>query len=241
MLKRLAALNFVFLTVIAKAQMDSGIVSVYQPAINNAIAVYHQFRGDALNLYKGPAQEQYSLSESGNPYFGNGDWSSGSVYYEGVLYDHVSLKYDLARDELVVLNPNSRNAFYLFKPRVDWFTLGNKTFINLKKDGNKTLPPEGYYEQLAKGPITLLQKYTKSYQEKFSVGNVEKRFDEKNRFYAVKDNVYHRLSKAKSLYALTGNLESQIKDQIKKEGVNPKNFTEATLTTIARLYNQLSQ
>jgi hypothetical protein len=106
---------------------------------------------------------------------------------------------------------------------------------------SKSALPEGYYEQLTNGSITLLQKHTKSYKEKFIVGNVEKHFDEKSRFYALKDGVFHHISKAKSLYALTGRLESQIRERLNNEGLKPKNFTEATLTTIARYYNQLSQ
>jgi hypothetical protein len=241
MLKELAAMYLSLVTVVAAAQNDSGTAPVYQAAVSNALAVYHQFRGVESNLYMGLAVEQNNLSGNMNPYFGNGEWNSGSVHYEGVRYDHVLLKYNLVRDELVVLNPNTRNAFYLFKPRVESFTLGTRNFVNLRRKDHRSAPDTGYYERLAEGSITLLRKHVKSYQEKFGNANIEKRFDEKSSFYAVKDGVYYRLSKVKSLFALTGSLEGQIKDQLKNDRIELKSFTEATLTAITRYYNQINK
>lgn len=241
MLKRLAALKLLSLTMTAGAQTGPDTAAPYQAAVNNAIAVYQQFRGHESNLYIGLALEQSNVSAKGSAYYGTNDWFRGSVFYDGAKYDSVLLKYDLVRDELIALNPVTRNAFYLFKQRVDYFTLGNKTFINLRKGRGASLPSEGYYEQLAKGSLTLLEKHTKSYQESFSIAGVEQRFDEKAHFYALKGGVYHALSNAKSLYALTGNYKNQIKEQLKKQNLESGKNLELTLVTIAQYYNQANQ
>lgn len=239
MLTRLTAWPLVFFSLAANAQTDS--IAPYKAAVNNAIDVYRQYRGTESNLYIGPAVEQSNFSGKGTPYYGSGDWFTGSVLYDDALYENVLLRYDLVRDELVAQNPTTRNAFYLFKERVGYFTLGDKTFINLKKSGHKSSPAEGYYQLLAQGSMTLLKKLTKSYQESFVAGSVEQRYDEKTVFYALKDNVYHELSNAKSLYSLAGTYKNQIKDAIKKGGRDSDKNLELMLTSIAQYYNQLNQ
>jgi hypothetical protein len=237
MLEKITALSSVFFTLMAGAQSDSG--AVYQSAVNNALAVYHQFRGDESNLYQGVVQEPYRVSGSSTPYF-NSDWQTGTVFYDGVQYNDALLKYDLLRDELVVQNSRTGNAFYLFKPRVDSFTLGERKFIHLKKESSKTAPPEGYYEKLTNGALTLLERHAKFYQEQFRTNNVEQHFEEKTTFYVLKDGVYQKLSGAKSLYAMTGNWKNKIREQLKQQGVEKQNDLQKTLTAIAETYNQLS-
>lgn len=227
------------LPLLAQAQTDTG--AVYQQAVANAMKVYQQARGNELNLYKGIAEEPFKFSGKGTPYFGSGDWSTGSVLYENVEYNNVLLKYDLLHDELVALNPKTHKAFYLFKPRVESFTMEGKTFVNLKKSGNRSAPAEGYYEQLTQGPITLLQKHSKTFEDRLGVSVVEQRFNEDNRFYALKDGVYHSISNAKSLYTLAGNAKAQIKDRMKKQEEELEKNPEAELTTIATIYNQLNK
>lgn len=239
MSKRLTAFLPLVCALVCHAQADS--TTPYNAAINNAIKTYQRFRGTESNLYIGPALEQSNFAGKGSPYFGTGDWFTGSVFYDGTLYENVMLKYDLVLDQLVVLNPNTRNAFYLFRPRVDDFYLGERFFVNLKKEKNKSAPAEGFYEQLTDGPITLLRKYTKSYQENFFAGNIEQRYDEKNRFYALKDETYHEVSNAASLYALCGNYGKQIKDGLKKQNLASDNNTEQIFRAIAQQYNQLAK
>jgi hypothetical protein len=241
MLKRLTAFLSLLVALTAAAQSDSSKNLPYLTAVKSALAVYSQFRGTESNLYVGPAVEQSGFSGNGTPYSGNGEWMSGSVLYDDALYENVLLKHDLVRDELLALHPVTRVAFYLFKPRIEYFTLGGKTFIHLEKKNQKSSPSPGYYQLLASGALILLKKQTKSYQENFVAGNIEQRFDEKTRFYALKDGVYHELSNAKSLYALTGPFKNTIRERMKKDGVDPDKSLEPTLSSIAKHYNQLNQ
>lgn len=236
MRRRLIAINCVLFSTIVHAQTDTSASAVYQPAVANAVRVYRQFRGDQSNLYQGPVVEQSNFSGKGNPYFGGNDWFIGTVLYGGETYENVSLKYDLVRDQVVVLDPSIHSAFYLFKPRVIAFTLGNRRFVNLKNNTGSS-PAEGYYEVLADGAITLFQKRSKSLQESIGTGGIEQRYDEKTRFYAMKDGVYRDISSEKDLYALTGNFKAGIKDEVEKQGASNKN-PEETLRLIARSYNQ---
>jgi hypothetical protein len=238
MLKRLIALPLACMAFVANAQTGPLADTITQPAVDYALDVYKSFRGDESNLYTGIAVEQSSVSARNTPYFGTGDWFTGSVVFDGVTYNGVTLKYDLVRDEVVVLNPKTRNAFYLFKPRVASFTLGAKSFINLGNDGRKSAPDEGYYEQLVNGPITLLKKWTKAYKENFALSNVDQRYDEKTRLYVLKDSVYRSVSGAATLYSLTGSHKNSIREQVKKAGVSSKSDSEETLVAIARTFNQ---
>ena len=240
MSKPLTAFLSFFCALLCHAQSDSA--EHYSAAINNAVQVYQRSRGTESNLYIGPALEQSNFSGKGSPYYRSGDWSTGTVLYDGTVYENVSLKYDLVLDQLVVFNPNTRTAFYIFKPRVENFSLGDKYFINLRKGTNRSAPSEGFYEQLTEGPITILRKDTKTYQENFGIGNVvEQRYDEKIRYYAMKDGVYHELSNANSLYALCGSYSKQIKDNLKKQTLTNQTNNEQTFRAIAEQYNQLAK
>lgn len=240
MLKKLTALTMLLPALAARAQIDPANASVYLPAINNAIAVYNNFRGDESNLYNGLAQEPYELQANGTPYFGTGDWFKGKVQYDNVIYQNAILKYDLVRDLLLVQNPASRNSFSLFKPRVDWFTLGDRMFVNLKKGMGVNPPAEGYYEQLCQGSITLFEKWTKSFQETLANNSIDRHVEEKTKFYALKDGVFYPIPGVKALFKLTKDRKGEIKKQLKRNHIKPRRNLQTGLAAIAQYYNQLS-
>lgn len=241
MLKKLAAAIFFFPALTAGAQSIAPDTAVYMPGVDSAIAVYQRFRGDESNLYAGLAQEPYNLTTKDYPFFGVNQWYVGSVCYDGTLYKNAVMKYDLVKNQLLVQNMANQDAFYLFSPRVRYFTLGDRLFINIQQNGNKNAPPAGFYEVLCKGPITLLEQHSKAYQETITTTTVEQRFDEKSRFYALKDQVYYPLSGMKSLYALTGNLKAQLHKELRKQHIKPRQDLRLALVTVAQSYNQLSR
>lgn len=241
MLKKLAAALFLLPSINAGAQAMATDTAVYAPAVDSAIAVYQRFRGNESSLYEGLAQEPYNVTAKDYPFFGLNQWYHGSIFYNGALYNDAVLKYDLVKNVLLVQNASNQNAFYLFTPRVRYFTLDDRMFVNIQNSADKNPPPPGYYQLLAKGPITLFEQFSKAYQETLTSTVVEQRFDEKRKFFALKDRVIYPISNAKALYALTGNLKSQLRKSLKKQHIKPRQNLELGLTTIAQSYNQLSR
>src|SRR5689334_16687899 len=91
---------------------------LYRQALDNAVGYYNQFRGGpTAGLYNGPEQVGYFYFIEGSAYFGSSEWQKGTVFYDGIYYPDVTLKYDQVKDVVLVPHPNGYTAIGLFGPR----------------------------------------------------------------------------------------------------------------------------
>src|SRR6201989_3108776 len=146
------------------ARSDS---SSQHTALNNAVVLYNGALDIQVPIYSGPEYYFYDPHIKGNAYYqDNNGFSKGSVYYDGTMYNNMSLLYDVNTDQLAVLFPNRISKFIVQKERVQTFDYLGAHFINVNKDTlpNKTVLESGYYRQLYNGKLEVLAKYTKSMQ-----------------------------------------------------------------------------
>src|SRR5580704_11895584 len=85
-------------------QPDTSFTSI---SVKNAIEVYHRILNNASGLYNGGEYVKYYFNfEDGSPYFGINDSVPGSIFYDGVMYRNIFMKYDEVKDEVVIWNNN---------------------------------------------------------------------------------------------------------------------------------------
>ena len=100
----------------AFAQITAIDSSSQQYAFNNAVSILNTSIGNSSRLYNGPEYYFYDPLIKGNAYFLDvNSFTTGSIYYNGVLFSGVPMLYDLYKDEVVVLLYNHFQNFLFWQ------------------------------------------------------------------------------------------------------------------------------
>ena len=116
--------------------------------------------GIYAGIYRGKLPGVYPYKFNGTYYWDRKEFQRGDVMYNGRLYKDIYLNVDAYQGELEVRPLENTSAMVVFRDQVAWFTMGQKTFVNLRYLGY-TEAPEGFYEVLRDGETPLLLKVEK--------------------------------------------------------------------------------
>jgi hypothetical protein len=188
-------------------------------------------------IYNGKMHIIYPSAVSGCAYFLNEDWQPGSIMYNEIYYPSVWLKFDLVKKEVIIQHSNALTPIILFSPRVQYFTIAGKDFINLKDENTLNLPP-GIYQKIGKGIMILFINRSKFLEEQVTQNGIERKFYEKNKFYIVKDGISSNIRNQRDIWTLTKERKSAIRNDLKRKGLKFKKQPEATLIEVANYYNE---
>jgi hypothetical protein len=177
----------------------------------------------------------------GDPYFITGDFSKGWVNYSGRKYDSLSVMYDVARNQVVILGYDQKSRIVLQNEFVDSFGLLGHTFIKLKEDHQQNLYNTGFYDMLYNGKVQFVARRIKAMNMKIEGMVVVRPFYVKDRFYVHKDGLYYLVNRRKDVYHLFDDKIHEIKKLMRKQHlkIRRKNFEQAT-TKVTALYDQLT-
>jgi hypothetical protein len=206
---------------------------------DSLISIYYKQQGLTLPIFSGRKYYGYGANIEGNPYYFYPDWQTGSVLYEGVRYNNLSVQYDIYQDQVLVTNSIGL-PFNLYSERVEEFSLPNMTFVRLRPDKNHDLK-EGFYQKLVDGKLTVYARRVKILDEKVDVTGIERKFIASNVYYVQKDGKYYVIRNKRSIYNLLDDNRSKINDFLSERNIRYKTDPETTLIQIAQLYNQLSK
>ena len=210
---------------------DSG---VYLPS-EKAIEEYLNMKGANLPVYNGIEHLGYLRMIEGSAYYKTSYWEKGSVFYDGILYKDVYLKFDMITDEVIIRQPTNLLAIILFSPRVNYFYFLDNFFIYIPDTGHLSIPV-GFYEQLTKGKISLLAKRKEIIEEKITT-ELTRRFVRRDEFYILKENNYYVIKNEKDVLNLLGEKKKRIKQYLKNNKVKFHRNREKALVKIAEQYN----
>ena len=211
-----------------------------QKAVQSLISIYHQFLGNQAGLYNGPEYEPYPMRfKEGQPYFEADSFSLGSVRYDGLDYSKVFMKYDLVRDELLILNHDGFNKINLIKDKVVEFSLFNHRFINIIPDSStqSSFTP-GFYDLLHDGKLRLLAKRAKDVQQTISSLSVDYYVRSSTIFFLLKNGVYHLVRNKKSLLEHLKDKRSGLQQFIKANNIKFKKNFEVAAIKVLDYYDQ---
>lgn len=234
-----ASLFIAFLISIIKglsAQQVAADSSVTTDYIRN---LYDTYRGNELPIYTGIQFYGYSPVIEGIPFFQSAAWQKGMLEYEGVAYQSVFMKYDLVRDEVVITaDKNAGISIVPFSPRISRFSFSGSTFVRLGKYSDGSSLPDGFYQQLAQGKVTAYAKKTKLIREVVSVGAISQFFEDKVKYYVLRDGVYHTIKNAGDLWSLLKEYKKEIQQYLASSNLKYRNDPERTIVAAVEFYNQ---
>lgn len=214
--------------------------SFRQKAINNTVGFYRASIGLQAPIYNAPIYEGFPWSfSSGHQFYHSDSVYMGSLNYDGLEYNNISMHYDLINDELIILHPNGFRL-ELIKQNVNSFVINDEKFIRLKQvlfPGS--LDSISYYHQLfSSRSISFLAKRVKTIQETAGRQSVERAVFSKNFYYILKDGVYYSIKNKKSLLEVLKDKKQEVQQFIKHKKLRFKQFEQDALQTVS-YYDQL--
>jgi hypothetical protein len=120
---------------------------------------------DNLNINNGVVHsEPFRVMPKNNRYYID-EFNVGDISFEGEIYSNVNIKYDIHDDQVIYKQNGETNnlPITIIKDKVDFFTIKNKKFVNLKFESIK-FPKiiRGIYEEnFAENDISLYIKHRK--------------------------------------------------------------------------------
>ena len=217
---------------------DSALVSGSSKYLVN---FYNKTRHDFNLLYNGPFHYSYPILEQGSPYFSGEAWQKGSVTYEDIIYDNVSMKYDLIKDQLIVMNEEKgRLALELFSPRIKEFSYNNLKFVYIPRNSPLSLK-EGFYQQLSTGKITALCKTENTLEEIIVGDKIEWKVSQRKRYFIIDNNHSRTINRQQDLMEAVKNHRQQIISHLKERKLKFKKNKEQVIAAATDLYNKLER
>ncbi|MBI1343075.1 MAG: hypothetical protein GC171_09090 [Terrimonas sp.] len=218
----------------ALAQADP----VLSKAEENIRQIYFSQRGNELPLYNGKQHFAYPSSIEGSPYFNSFDWMYGDIVYEHVGYKHILMRYDLVKDELIIVREGDDQVYIaLNTDRVSSFLLAGIPFVQAADMPSAHLP-EGFFQVLVRGNLTVLVKNKCDIEEHIDGSVLSRSFLTTRKFYGIKKGVAVPVKNKNDLLGLTDNHKKEIQRFIRDNQLNFRKDPERTIAAVVNFYNQ---
>lgn len=200
---------------------------------------YNKTRHDYNPLYNGIIHYSYPGIDEGTPYFSGENWYKGSVTYEDHTYDSVLMKYDLVKDQLIVMaEENNRMPLELFTPRVKEFSYAGLKFIFIPANSGLSLE-EGFYQQLSIGAIMALCRTENAIEEVIVGDHIERKVTQRKRYYIIDNNRPLVINRQQDLMDAVKKHRQQINEHLRGRKLKFKKNKQLIITAAADLYNKL--
>jgi hypothetical protein len=230
-MKITAFICFVLIKVSGVAQ--SADTLFLEKAKTNTIRLYSKNPFAYANLVNGREYEEYRPVQDEHPYFFR-EWVEGKIECSGALFEDVSMLYDLSTDEVVIEEASGRKLT-LTSSKVGFFELKGHRFEYFRTSGFQ----EGFYEVLYSGTIKLLSRRNKSRQEKLTSNTKTIVFEEKVRYYLLKEGNMTTFSNRKSLVKELSGGDPQSKKKLASAARSVFSNKEDEFIQVARVYDQI--
>lgn len=138
-------------------------------------------------------------------YYGNDQYYTGTVVYDGQPYSAISLKYDLLKDVLVAKTPDAKSNINinLITEKTEMFVLDGKKFVNLNFKSKTPDFITGFYEEDRVGnAILFYTKHRKTAIEELRTSGIFYKYEEAYSYaFGYRNNLYRMASKGDALSA----------------------------------------
>lgn len=208
--------------------------------IEQAKQVYEQqFSGINSPVYHGYQYVPFILPATGNPFYPSNKWHQGTVDFEGKVYNHLFLLYDILKDQLVLQSAKNKYWILLSDKKVSRFTLDSLYFIKIVRNdsSDRNTPPSGYYERLINGEIKLFVKRKKTVVMPTSPGQ-SRSFDQENTYYIKKENTYYKVRTKHAVLKVLTDKKRAVRRYLRKNHIYFQDRENAIIKAVA-FYNKI--
>ena len=200
------------------------------------------------NLYRGPAPLAYRFLHTGTFFAYEVEFLRGDVIYNNKLYVDVKLNLNSHLDELYLYIKDSERYVVLNKNFVDFFTIGERKFVNIKRNSEdtKSSPEPGYYEVLYSGNAAKLLKKTKkiyserinNYSSAATNSKVERIFSPEYSYYIIKGKDVKYVKRLRDIISCFGIRRGDVKPLIKEKDLDLRHNKDISFTEIIKFIDK---
>lgn len=209
------------------------IISFAQNALDQDLVNEYQKRvGDHAALFFAPIEDPISMAKWINhPYWDTDELGVGEVCYDGVVYQNVAMRFNVAQQQLAVATPVTRALVTPDMSKVSYFTLFDKKFI---PHNDKFIclefstPGLEFWHEKTKVRGHDIYKNNRSYNS----------YDESNKYFLIKDGVTIQVKKAKDIAKQFPKIRKQVMKYLYNSDIMySKSKEETMLATLMFISN----
>jgi hypothetical protein len=202
---------------------------------------FQEFVNTNAPLYNGTAYIKYWNKVIGYPYFKSEQFQQSDIKYQGFMYRHIPMKYDLMKNQLVIFNASKEFEMVLLNNHISEFKIDKHLFIKIKNDSSHAYNPgPGFYELLYQGKSTVLVKYYKRIEASLKAEENTSKFVEYAYYFVFANNEYHAIEGSIDFFKLHKDQRGQLKKYMNKEKLHYSQEPAKTLVALAAYYDTLS-
>ena len=191
-------------------------------------------------LYNGSKYIPPEYEPESHPYFSLDDWITGAVYYDAEYFGNVSLMYDLYKAALIAEHFPSGHAIQLVGDKVQYFEIDGHHFERIHNDSvGNSLPSTGFYDVLYPGTTKVVARRLKIRREEIRDMSLNIFYDEKNRYFVMKNGVFFPVKNKVSLLKILADRRRSVKRFAKEQKIKFSQNKELALIAIAKYYDSL--
>jgi hypothetical protein len=238
-------LLIVFITIIlakgSNAQLAKSDSAWLLKSIQKEQSKFQDLVSTSAPLYNGISYIHYWNKVIGHPYFLADQFQPTEIQYLDYTYQGIPLKYDLLKDQLVMLNATKEFEMVLLNEHVSEFSINNHDFIAIKNDSIHSFNPgQGFYELLYHGRSSVIVKYLKRIEASLKAEDNNSRFAEYTYYYVFDGNEYHAVEGLTDFFNLHKEQKAELKKYLKKEKLSFSKNPAKTLVSLATYFDSLS-
>jgi hypothetical protein len=176
---------------------------------------------------------------NGHPFFITKEWTSGSIVYDGTAFQDIKMLYDLAKDEVVVLNFLLPDKLSLVKQKVEQFGIHGHQFIYLKTDSLNMEYSGGFYDRLYHNKISVFAKRQKEVKV-INNTSLDASFNQVDQYFLMKEGILYPVKTQSSVLKLLKDKKTEIQQHLRKNNIIFRVDPEKAMISMAAYYGQLS-
>lgn len=235
----------IFCTHTSFSQITIVDTALKTPAALAALSVYQNVMSTQYALYDGLEYTFPSPNITGSPfYMESKDWHKGWVTFEGIKYDGVPMRYDVFKNQLVIVHYNGISTLYLINDKVSDFSFEGNNFLNFKAGQTATMNlTPGYYRALYTGRSKIMGKYKAEFQSMApAIGStIIGEFRPIKRYYALVGNTYIEFKNAKNLFGIFKSKSKELRQYVKTNQIDLNDDPERAMVSIATEYDRITK
>jgi len=216
------------------AQGKSNVILPSDNVITNYLAETKEYAA----LYNGKTEVPYEFLFTNHPYLETNGYVSGTICYNHVVYKNVLMRFDLYRDEITVVAPNTPNRIVLNNEKFSYAVLNGTTIIkSVDEKTSKTkllvLLHDGIYPVVKKHNLRMME-------ESNSLDRVLRRSFDIQKQYAVKiDGKLYPVKNKNSILKLFPDRKKELNEYAKLHKLNFSKQTEQSIIALVEYYEKI--
>jgi hypothetical protein len=212
--------------------------SVYYGSTEKIIGLYYMTLGEQAPIYNGNEYIEYAYTlQEGHPFYKSSVFTSGDIYFDGMVFLGVPMLYDLIKDQVVIRDFYNQYKINLPANKIQQFILSDHVFVRIVRNSFNEMNT-GFYEQLYKGKTGLFVKRGKEIIEKRGSNAIDNVVISTNGYYVVKKDVYYKFKNERSLLKILDDKKKEIQQYLKKNRVRYKDDPERAMIMAIEYYNR---